>query len=155
MSSRAFMAYDIENQIADTEGKVAGKVYEKEISITSAEIKLLVTVPKLLVAAPGPGKVIEFMSAMLFLDYTAPIYTTTTTITVQTIAGNKALSGAVTTAIFLGQAADTYAVMAALGTAAGVVTDVNDGLELIAAGIPAAGNSTMKNKVVYRILDFS
>ena len=155
MSSRAFMAYDIENQIADTEGKVAGKVYEKEISITSAEIKLLVTVPKLLVAAPGPGKVIEFMSAMLFLDYTAPVYTTNTSITVQTVTGNTALSGAVTAATFLDLGADSYVVMAALGTAAGVVTNVNDGLELIAIGVPAAGNSTMKIKVFYRILDFN
>jgi len=155
MSSRAFMAYDIENQIADTDGKVAGKVYEKEISISSAEIKLLVSAPKKLVDAPGPGKVIEFMSAMLFLDYTAPIYTTNTSITVQTITGNKALSGAVTGTIFLHLGADTYAVMAPLGTAAGVVTDVNEGLELVASGIPAAGNSTMKIKIFYRILDFN
>jgi hypothetical protein len=154
MSRRAFMAYDIENQIADTEGKTAGKIYEKIIDITSAEIKLLVTAPKLLVSAPGPDKVLEFVSAVLFIDYNSATYDTNTSLTVQTVTGNTALSGAVTGTNFLHKAADAYTVMAPLGTAAGVVTDVNDGLELIAIGVPATGNSPMKIKIAYRIHDF-
>lgn len=156
MSRRAFMAYDIENQIADTEGKTAGKIYEKIIDISSAEIKLLVSAPKLLVSAPGPNKVLEFVSAVLFLDHDgASDYDTNTSLTVQTVTGNTALSGAVTAANFLHKSADVYTVMAPLGTAAGVVTDVNDGLELVAIGIPATGTSPMKIKVAYRIHDFS
>ncbi len=155
MSRRAFMAYDIENQIADTEGKTAGKIYEKIIDITSAEIKLLVTAPKLLVSAPGPGKILEFVSAVLFLDYNSATYDTNTSLTVQTVTGNTALSGAVTAANFLHKTADVYTVMAALGTAAGVVTDVNDGLELVAIGIPDTGDSPMKIKIAYRIHDFN
>lgn len=156
MSRRAFMAYDIENQIADTEGKTAGKIYEKIIDITSAEIKLLVSAPKLLVSAPGPSKVLEFVSAVLFLDHDgASDYDTNTDLTVQTVTGNKALSGAVSAGNFLHQSADVYTIMAALGTAAGVITDVNDGLELVATGIPATGTSPMKIKIAYRIHDFS
>jgi len=153
--NRSNLTYNIENSIADADGKIAGRVYEKEISITSAEIKLLVSAPKLLVAAPGPGKVLEFMSAVLFLDYGTATYDTNTSLTVQTITGNIALSGAVTAANFLHKAADAYTIMAPLGTAAGVVTNVNDGLELVAIGIPATGNSTMKIKVMYRIHDFN
>ncbi len=152
---RAFMAYDIENQIADTEGKTAGKIYEKIIDITSAEIKLLVTAPKLLVDAPGPKKVLEFVSAVLYIDYNSTTYDTNTSLTVQTVTGNTALSGAVTGTNFLHKTADAYTVMAPLGTAAGVVTDVNDGLELVAIGIPATGNSPMKIKIAYRIHDFN
>lgn len=157
MSDRAFMTYNIENQISDTEGKKAGRVYEKIIDITSAEIKLLVTAPKLLVSAPGPGRVLEFVSAVLFLDHDgASDYDTNTSLTVQTVTGNTALSGAVTGTNFLHKSADAYTIMAPLdGADAGIVTDVNEGLELIAIGIPATGTSPMKIKIAYRIHDFN
>lgn len=153
--NRANLTYHIENSIADGEGKIAGRVYEKIIDITSAEIKLLVTAPKLLVDAPGPGKVLEFVSAVLFLDYNSETYDTNTSLTIQTVTGNTALSGAVTAANFLHKTEDVYTVMAPLDTAAGVITNVNDGLELVAIGVPATGDSPMKIKVAYRIHDFS
>lgn len=152
---RSNMAYHIENQIADSDGKIAGRVYEKEISISSAEIKLLVSAPKQLVEAPGAGRVIELMSAVLFLDYNSATYDTNTSLTIQTITGNTALSGAVTAANFLHKTEDTYTIMQVLSTAAGIVTNVNDGIELVAIGIPATGNSPMKIKVMYRIHDFN
>ena len=65
MSRRAFMAYDIENQIADSEGKVAGKVFENEITVSSAELLALATTAKELVPAPGADKVLEFVSAVI------------------------------------------------------------------------------------------
>jgi hypothetical protein len=40
-----------------------------EISLTAAQVIALTTTPAVLVAAPGAGKVIEFISAVLFLDY--------------------------------------------------------------------------------------
>ena len=40
-----------------------------EVALTAAEIKALRATPKTLVAAPGSGKVLEFVSAMLLLDY--------------------------------------------------------------------------------------
>ncbi len=40
-----------------------------EVAITNAEIKALRATPKTLVAAPGAGKVLEFISATLFHDY--------------------------------------------------------------------------------------
>ncbi|KKN77899.1 hypothetical protein LCGC14_0356360 [marine sediment metagenome] len=152
---RSNMAYHIAEQVADGDGVKAGRVFEREIEISSAEIKLLVSAPKELVPAPGPGKVIEFVSAVLFLDYNSTTYDTNTSLTVQTITGNTALSGAVTATNFLHKTADAYTVMQVLSTVAGVVTDVNDGIELVAIGIPATGNSPMKIKVSYRVHDFN
>jgi len=46
----------------------------KNVRITSAEILALNATPKELVAAPGAGRAIEFVSAALFLDYGAATY---------------------------------------------------------------------------------
>ena len=62
---RAFMAYDIENQITDGENKVAGKIYEAQVTVTSAEILALATTAKELVPAPGTDRVLEFISATI------------------------------------------------------------------------------------------
>src|SRR5688572_10185170 len=48
-----------------------------EVALTSAEILALRATPKTLVAAPGAGKVLEFISAHLYLDATATGYTET------------------------------------------------------------------------------
>lgn len=48
-----------------------------EVSITNAEMLALRATPKTLVAAPGAGKVLEFISAILLFDYTGA-YTETT-----------------------------------------------------------------------------
>lgn len=46
-----------------------------EVALTAAEIKALRATPKELVAAPGAGKVVEFVSAVLLLDATATAFT--------------------------------------------------------------------------------
>lgn len=46
-----------------------------EVEITAAEILALFTTPKELVAAPGAGKILEFISAWLFLDFNTTPYT--------------------------------------------------------------------------------
>lgn len=46
-----------------------------EVTITAAQIAALRATPKTLVAAPGAGKVLEFISAALILDYTTPGFT--------------------------------------------------------------------------------
>ena len=153
MSRRAFMAYDIENQIADTEGKTAGKVYEREISISSAEILLLNSAPKALVVAPGPGKVIEFMSAVFFLDFGGTAYDNTADLTIQTIAGDVTQSDSLAAAACLELDADGYGMFQVLSLETAI--GVNDGLELVASAVPGAGNGTLKIKVMYRIHDFN
>jgi hypothetical protein len=41
-----------------------------EVSLTNAEMLALRATPKTLVAAPGAGRVLEFVSGQLFFDYT-------------------------------------------------------------------------------------
>lgn len=58
-----------------TEGAVTLNVDETylryaEVSLTNAEMLALRATPKTLVAAPGAGKVIQFISAVLLFDYT-------------------------------------------------------------------------------------
>jgi len=47
----------------------AGGVQYTEIALTNAQIKALRATPITLVAAPGAGRVLEFISAVLLLDY--------------------------------------------------------------------------------------
>lgn len=49
---------------------VANGLQVAEISITNAEMLALRATPKTLVAAPGAGKILEFISAVLLFDYT-------------------------------------------------------------------------------------
>lgn len=49
-----------------------------EVSIAAAAVATLRATPVTLVAAPGAGKILEFVSAEIFLDYTAPAYTEST-----------------------------------------------------------------------------
>lgn len=154
--NRAFIGRALDDQIGGEDDRFTGRIYEKIIDISSTEIKLLVTAPKLLVAAPGSGQVLEFVSAVMFLDHDGGSdYDTNTNLTVQTVTGNTTLSGAVTGANFLHQSADAYTIIHKLITAAGIVLNVNDGLELIAVGVPATGTSPMKIKIAYRIHDFN
>jgi len=155
-ANRANIGWYIDNQIGGEDDRFTGRVYEKIIDITSAEIKLLVSAPKLLVAAPGAGKVLEFVSAVLFLDHDGGSdYDTNTSLAIQTVTGTTTLSVTVNGANFLHQSADVYTFMAPLATVNGIVMNVNDGLELVAIGIPATGTSTMKVKITYRIHDFN
>lgn len=47
------------------------------VTITNAQLKALRATPKTLVAAPGAGKVIEFVSLLLSLDYGTNVFTET------------------------------------------------------------------------------
>ncbi len=123
-----------------------------EVEISSAEIKNLFTAAKQLVATPGAGKVLEFISLLLALDYTAPVYTVEGCGTLQVHYTN--LAGAVVSvaqaASFLEANAD--AMMALDKLEANVVPVVNTPLVLaIADANPLAGGSTIHAKVAYRI----
>lgn len=126
--------------------------YER-IELTAAEILLLHTTPKTLVAAPGAGKVLEFVSAALFLDHGGTAYTGGGNLTVQTITGNTPLSAVLSNAFLQSATTDAYAILGALEV--GTVSNVNDGLELLAASIYAAGNGTLTVHVAYRVHDFN
>ena len=125
-----------------------------DIIVSSAEILLLYTTPKELVPAPGAGKVIEFLSAVLFLDHGGTDYAAGGALVVQTVTGNVAVSDAVAAATLVNGATDLYVVAQALS--AEVALDVNQGLELTNAdAVHTTGNGILRVHVAYREHDFS
>ncbi len=125
----------------------------KTVKISSAEVLLLNSVPKVLVVAPGAGRVIEFVSAVLHLDYGSVDYASYGTLEIRTISNTSVLSGTLATGELLYASADKVAVMIPVST--GIGLDLNDGIELdVPDGVPTAGDSTVTVIVGYRIHDF-
>ena len=153
-ATRASMSYHIRNQIADADGISAGKILEKEVRLTSAEILALNTTAKELVAAPGAGKVLEFVSMVSFLDYNSVDYATRGDLTVNLGTTGTAVSATIAKADLIQASADAYNVTQALS--ADVVLQDNEKLELrCATGDPDTGDSILIVKVMYRLHDFS
>ena len=162
-NNRAFLTYDIENSLEDGEGKIAGRIYDKIITLTNAELKALNTTAKELVAAPGAGRLIEFVSATLFLDVGSEILTESADNL--DIEYDNGTGPAVCTTIectgFIEQTVDQIMLAIAL-VLAGTTTassTVNKNLVLLSNEGDFAGNASadavMKIEVAYRIHDFN
>lgn len=153
--NRANLSFNIQNQIADEYGVMAGTVLEKEVSLTSAEILAIYTTPKTLVAAPGVGKVLQFMGAVGFLDFNSAAYDNAGIFTVKYTDGSgTAVSDAVAAAAFCNQADDCYEEFAKTT----VETELTSNAALVLAcdtDNPETGDSPIKIKIFYRVLDFS
>jgi hypothetical protein len=79
-----------------------------EVTITNTEALALRAAPKTLVAAPGAGKVLEFVSLQLFLDYTAAYTESTANLAVKFENGSgAAVSQAIEATGFADATADT------------------------------------------------
>ena len=154
MSTQANIGFDLKNQVKGDDGETVGDIRTIEINVTAAEIVLLFGTPKTLVAAPGPGKLIEFISAVGFLDHGGTDYAAGGVLTIQTITGNTTLSDAVAAATLINASADAYVIFQALS--AEVATNINDGLELVnASAVHTTGNGILRIKVTYREIDFN
>ena len=129
------------------------------ISVTNAEIKALNATPKVLVVAPGAGKFIEFLAAVLFHDYGTNALTGNHDMTIGLDAGTVAVAAVIGFADFPLKVADhVYAVKSAVGFNGAGSAVLNKNLALKAAGDfagNAAADTVWKIKVVYRIHDFS
>jgi hypothetical protein len=124
------------------------------IFISNAEIKALQGTPVDLVAAPGSGYGLEFISAVLFLDYGSSQLTESSDDLVIQFGSGTDVSGTITASGFVTAAADTVAVTGAVdvvGTATSSIA--NDELELINSGNGdyGTGDSTMTVIITYRI----
>lgn len=125
----------------------------KTIKITSAEILALNATPKELVAAPGSGRSIEFVSAALHLDYGTATYAANGTLQVRTATTNTVLSGTLTLAGCLGKTADGVGVMVPVST--GINLDPNEAIELyMPTGETGTGDGTLTVRVGYRTHSF-
>lgn len=131
-----------------------GDVITDTVTLTTAEVKALYASPKALVPAPGAGKVVDLLSAALFLDYNSATYDTQGALTIQTTTTGTAQSDQIAAAAFLFKTADAYAGLQVLSAERQL--DVNEGLSLACATAnPATGDSPVTVKISYRILNFS
>ncbi len=107
-----------------------------------------------LVAAPGSGKVIQLVSAVLSFTYATAAYTAGGNLTVNIGAGGAALTGLISAANSLGASADKIAQFVPLSTAAVNLT-VNTALSLVASAAftnPGTAAGTVKVFVAYRTI---
>lgn len=130
-----------------------------EVVVTNAQIKALRATPKTLVAAPGAGKLLEFISAVLLLDYGSNALTESAdNLAVKYTDGSGAIvSGAIEATGFIDQTADTMttalakidAIVAKSGceNKALVLHNTGDG----EYGGNAAADTVMRVKVAYRV----
>lgn len=127
-----------------------------EVTITTGQLLALRATPKTLVAAPGAGKILEFVSAVLILDYNTVAYTETAdNFQVKYVDGSGvAASQTIETTGWIDQVADTITnalpkinvigTPAQLSNTALVLHNTGDG-EI------EAGNSPVLVKVIYRV----
>jgi len=154
-ANRGNMPYHIKNQIQDADGDTAGVVLCREVRITSAEILALYTTAKELVAAPGVGKVLEFVAAVFFIDYGSATYASNGNLKVHLGTTGTAVSNQLDAADLVQKTADTYVRLPVKDDEETVLQD-NENLELrCGTGNPDTGNSPIIVKVMYRIHDFT
>jgi len=153
-ANRSNIAWHLENQIPGTDRRAIGMIYEKLVEVSAAELLLLNTVPKVLVESPGAGKVIEFLSAVFFLDWSGTDFADGGDLIIRSIS-DIVVSDAIPAADFMNLSADAYEVMQALS--ANTSLAVNDGLELYndTQAHTGGGTSTVKVLVRYCIHDFN
>lgn len=108
-TARAFLAQTGTGAASAAPVWVALAIAEVEVSISSSEILALRATPKTLVAAPGAGKVAEFVGMVLLLDATATAYVETAdNLAVKYENGSGAqVSETIETTGFIDQTADT------------------------------------------------
>ena len=124
-----------------------------EVEISAAEILALFTTPKTLVAAPGAGKLLEFISLLLAYDYNTTVYTIGTATNLQvkyTDAAGAAVSTTQAVTGMLDQATDQLRALDKLE--ASVTPVVNAALVLtLAVADVTLGDSPIHAKVAYRV----
>lgn len=139
---------------AGSQAAADGGVIYKAVTISTAQVLAANTTPVELVAAPGAGKCLEFLSAAMFIDYNSATYATNGDITIQTGTTGTAQSDTVAAADFLFKTADFYRMVQVLS--ADTQLDANESLVwAVGTGDPVTGDSPVYVHVAYRVHDFS
>lgn len=161
MANRANISYHIQNQIEDNYGIAAGRILERRVAVSSAEILALNTTAKELVPAPGANKVLEFISATIkhiagaaYVEPDAPddCYIR--------YSGGQQCSADIDSTNFLDQTDDEIRIVPHNLTAMAITTDLealkNTALQLYNPDSNlTTGTGTLDIRISYRIHDFS
>ena len=124
-----------------------------EVEISSAEVLALFTTPKELVAVPGAGYILEFISLLLALDYATTAYTIGTAGDLQvkyTDGSGAAVSVTEAATGLLDQEADQLRLLDKLEASVTPVANAALVLTLATANV-TLGDSPIHAKVVYRV----
>lgn len=146
-SGSGYFVLSVNGQTANSAGDItlSNNILTSKISVTSAELLNIGSVPKLLVAGQGVGKVIRLMDASIAYNHNTIAYSSTQlrfTLGGIAIAANSALALSSTGIAFN----DVPAVNL---TAA---QSNNQGLYLTAAGNPTLGNGTIDVFITYQVI---
>jgi hypothetical protein len=140
------------NEIASADLAVSTVQYA-EVEISAEEILALYTTPKTLVAAPGAGKVLEFISLLLAYDYGTTAYTIGTATDLQvkyTDASGAAVSTTQAVTGFIDQATDQLRALDKLEASVTPVDNAALVLTLAVANV-TDGDGAIHAKVAYRV----
>lgn len=142
--------------IAPFVAPAAAAVVMDTVTITSAELLALRATPKTLVAAPGAGFVLEFVSAVLELDYNSAAYTESAdNLAIKYENGSgAAVSQDIEMTGFIDQTADTITnALPKVDAIVPAANAVNKALVIhnTGDGELAAGDSPLRVKINYRL----
>ena len=159
--NRANLSWNLQGQLADSDNIKAGNIFEKEVLINTAAVKLLAAQHEL-VPAPGAGKVLEFCGAIIkhvagdagFVEPSAPDELVIEYSGGQNVTADLDVTG------FIDQTDDEIRQMPPDVTAMATTTDLealaNTSLVLFNTGENyTTGTGSLNVRIRYRIHDFS
>lgn len=157
-ADRGHMTYHIANQIADSDGVVAGKIFETEIQVSSAELLALATTAKELVAVPGVNKVLELVAVVIkHIAGAAYVEPSPADEMVVQYSGGQDACAEIDVTGFLDQTTDEIRTARGnLGTTVDMEALKNTSLVLFNSGENwTTGTGTLNVRTSYRVHDFS
>jgi len=134
-------------------GSGEAKLYSATVAVSNAEIKALNGTPKTLVAAPGAGYFIEFVSAVLILDYGSEALTETDdNLVIEYATGGGDVTASIECTGFIDATADQMALVVAATLPTDAAADiVNNALQLYNPNDEFAGNASADTTLSVRV----
>lgn len=132
-----------------------------DVTVSSAEILALNATPKTLVAAPGVGKILQFIGALAVLDYNSIAYDGIAAgedLGIRYINGTGNFLASFEATGFLDQASDQIRIAPQYSPLANNLTAANENQPLVlhmSGGEIATGNSPVKIRIWYRVIDYA
>lgn len=134
------------------------KLYTEDVTISSAHLLALNATPQTLVAAPDSGTALIFLGAVLFLDYGTTAYDGIAAgedLKIRYTNGSGAIVASIETTGFLDATADAVRYVYPISTDAITPVAASALVLHLASGEVATGDSVLKLRIYYRIIDTS
>lgn len=150
----AVSAGEIDDGAVDSDAIDEAVIQYAEVALTKANILAMYTTPVEVLAAPGVGKVLEFVSAVIVYDYATATYGGGGDVSFK-YASAATVSQVISAANSFGAATDKITQCVALDTANGIALSENTALQITnATGVftdPGTAAGVGRLKISYRI----